>query len=390
MPTENERVVFLITRGDSVGGAQIHVRDIATALKGEGGNPLVITGGHGPFTEELTERGISWEIVPELVRNMNPWNDLKAIRRIQKILRRTSAAILSTHTAKAGLVGRVAAWLVQVPAIFTAHGWQFAPGISMAQRLAVWSTEVVISRLQMPQSRVITVSRFDYELALRSGAVPKKQLRLVHNGLPWMDPKVAATERGDRSGPVRIVMIARFQKQKDHSSLLHALAELPVDLQWHLELVGEDSSGTDKVKRLSKSLNLDSPGRMVTFAGHRSDIPNILASADLYCLISHWEGLPRSIIEAMRASLPVIASDVGGNRELVVPEQTGYLVPRGDTAALTQVFSKTIRDSKLRKTLGSNGRVRYEKFFSFPSMMSKTKVVWLEIKPNKGPDSWLH
>lgn len=398
-------VVFIITRGDSVGGAQIHVRDLAARLHAEGEAVLVLLGSTGPFTDDLDQRNVPWRTCPGLARSIHPLRDIRAVREVHRMLLRVRPRLVSTHTAKAGLAGRLAACWAGVPVLFTVHGWQFAPGIPRLQRLLVYGLELVLSRLPGPQ-RVITVSRFDLRLARRSGAVPLRRLRLVYNGLPEIGPgnsvtpvreHIAATPPPHR--PPRLIMIARFQAQKDHATLLRALAEAPGP--WELLLAGEEGPLSKHVQDLAEEMGFEKrwaagrdtvageatdgpPARApangaVAFLGHRSDIAELLAASDLYCLATNWEGLPRSIIEAMRAGLPVVASDVGGVRELVQDGVTGRVVPRGDVGALAHALRTLLGSGTDRRRMGIAARHRYEAFFTFEAMYQKTRKVWNEL-----------
>ncbi len=414
MLTENEppapsrlRVAFVITRGDSIGGAQIHVRDLTARLVANGADVLVLVGTTGPFTADLDRHTVRWCLCPALARSVNPLRDLHAIREVHRALLRYRPALVSTHTAKAGLVGRLASAWAGIPAVFTAHGWQFAPGIPPAQRALVYALELLLSRLPTHRGRVITVSRFDYRLARRSAAVPPARLRLVYNGLPDL-PHPPASHPPAQTPPARpprpipvLTMIARFQAQKDHSTLLHALAAVPGP--WKLLLVGEHGPTAAATQHTAASLGLPgaaaitptpdpagTPGlagtadrsgadRSVEFLGHRSDIAQLLAGTDIYCLVSHWEGLPRSIIEAMRAALPVVATNVGGVRELVRHEHSGVLIERADVSGLAAQLQRLLADPELRQKLGRNARRRYQVHFTFDAMYHATLAVWREL-----------
>lgn len=397
MPTSAEHhapgvdVVFIITRGDSVGGAQIHVRDLSVRLQSDGLKTLVLTGNRGTFTADLEARGVPWRVCPALARSINPARDFQAVREIRRVLLAVRPRLVSTHTAKAGLVGRLAAAWARVPVVFTAHGWQFSPGIPPTQRILVYALELLLARLPGP-SRVITVSRFDFRLARRSAAVPSQRLRLVYNGLPdkRMDKEAPVGNVTSRYTPTRLVMIARFQAQKDHATLVRALAELPGP--WILQLVGEDGPFSASIRDLVTQLELThSTGkssklprtqdmRHVEFLGHQRDIEELLAAADIYCLVTNWEGLPRSIIEAMRAGLPVVATDVGGVTELVRDGITGRVTGRGEVKELACALLQLIRDRDKRARMGMEGRRRYENLFTFEAMYRKTRTVWREIR----------
>ncbi len=363
MPIES--VLFVVTRGDSIGGAQIHVRDMARALQERGLRVAVAAGTTGALQMELDQSGILHFLIPGLVRTINPLSDLLAVRSLRKVIRDFRPDLVSCHTAKAGLVGRLAAYWCRVPAVFTAHGWQFAEGIPLWQKLIVLALEIVLSRMSR---RIITVSSYDRDLALRLGLGSPRKIVLVHNGMPWRERPHAADPPG---GPVRIVMVARFQEQKDHASLFAAL-ELLDSLPWVLELIGD---GPDLSRWKSWVSRRGWSGR-VFFDGQRLDVPEILDRCGIFVLASRWEGFPRSILEAMRASLPVVVSDVGGCREAVADGKTGFLVPAGDSKALAGKLEALILNPALRKRLGAAGRLRYEEEFTFEAMLKNTMAAW--------------
>jgi len=369
MHTDCKTIAFVITRGDSIGGAQIHVRDFSRHLKLLGWSPIVYLGSSGALTSELDASGIRWRLVPGLVRSVNPVHDLRAILRLAAMLRQDSPCLVSCHTAKSGMVGRLAAFLAGIPSLFTAHGWQFAEGIGRLQKLLVLAIEFVCGRLSR---KIITVSQYDYKLALHYHLFPEVRLRLVHNGMPaFALPQANAA----RSIP-RIIMIARFQPQKDHTSLLQALSGLQ-DYAWQLDLVGDGPGMADSQEQ---ALQLDIAER-IRFLGQRLDVSELLAEADLFVLASHWEGFPRSILEAMRAGLPVVASDVGGVRESVEDGVSGYVVPRGDVLALRAALRALLGDETHRRHMGHCGRQSFDRNFTFEAMFRRTAKVWTEVQP---------
>jgi glycosyltransferase involved in cell wall biosynthesis len=276
--------------------------------------------------------------------------------------------LVSAHSSKAGVLGRMAARSLGIPVIFTAHGWAFTPGIPNHQAaLYTW-----IERLAAPlASKVITVSEFDRRLALARGVAPSRKLVTIHNGMPDVDP----TLRADPSrNPVRFAMVARFEPQKDHTTLLQAFAGLQQE-GWTLDLIG-DGPLQAGAEELSQRLGL--AGR-VRFWGQRMDVDLRLADAQVALLISNWEGFPRSILEAMRAGLPVIATAVGGVVESVRNGETGFTVSRGDVAGLRQRLAQLLRDPDLRARLGRNARQLYEERFTLEKTLDKTLAVYREV-----------
>jgi glycosyltransferase involved in cell wall biosynthesis len=169
-------------------------------------------------------------------------------------------------------------------------------------------------------------------------------------------------------------MVGRHVPQKDHPTLLRALAKLR-DKAWTIDLIGSGPN-EGKNQALARELGL---AERVRFLGYRTDVADRMAETDVNVLISNWEGLPRSIIEAMRAGLPTVASDVGGNRELVVDDSTGYLAPRGDADAVANRLAGLIDDRHKRKALGTNARRSFEQGFTFTAMFDNTMAVYRRI-----------
>lgn len=366
MPTDlPSSVLFVITRGDSIGGGQIHVRDLARALQARGVRVAVAAGSRGALQEELAKTSIPYFEIPDLVRSIHPLYDLVAISALRRRIRAFRPSLVSCHTAKAGLVGRVAALLEGVPTLFTAHGWQFAEGIPAWQKLTVLTVETVLARLT---KRIITVSSYDRDLALAYRLGSTAKLKLVHNGMPWLDRVPSGV---GSASTVRFIMVARFQEQKDHATLFQAFERIE-GLPWSLELIGD---GPD-LPRWQRWVDERGWSSRVRFSGQVLDVPRRLEGSDVFVLASLWEGFPRSILEAMRASLPVVVSDVGGVRESVVDGRSGFVVPPRDVQALADRLKLLIADADLRRSLGEAGRARYEAEFTFEAMLEKTLRVW--------------
>ena len=124
-------------------------------------------------------------------------------------------------------------------------------------------------------------------------------------------------------------------------------------------------------------------GHRVHFLGQRMDVHQILAQAQISLLVTNWEGFPLSILESMRAGLPVIASRVGGIYEAVDEGETGYLVARGEVIQLQERIAYLLADSELRQRLGSNGRNRFLQNFTLTEAVSKTVAVYRDVlKPS--------
>lgn len=366
------KIAYLITRMDEYGGAQVHVRDLSLWLKGQGHEVAVIAGTSGRITDFLEEQGVEFLETPELERAIHPLKDWKAFLQIRAALKKFQPDILSCHSSKAGLLGRLAARSLGIKVVFTAHGWAFTEGVPAKSRFIYRSIE----KLAGPFSdHIITVSDYDRQLALKAEIAPPDKITTVHNGMP-MRPLT----RGHRNGATRIIMVARIAIPKDYDLLIQALTKI-TDMQWTLDIIG-GGDDTD-LRQLVKDLGLD---ERVNFLGERNDVPELMENkADIYCLISKWEGLPRSILEAMRAGLPVIASNVGGVAECVENGQTGYLVEAQNIEELSHTLRLVIPDAGLQQQLGRNGRRKFEEEFTFLAMAQKTFAIYHSVLQSVSP-----
>jgi glycosyltransferase involved in cell wall biosynthesis len=362
------RIVYLVTTASPIGGAQIHVRDLAAAVSAQGHSPTVITSGRGPFIDDLRRLGIPVVVLRHLSVPIHPLRDLRAFREIRAALTELRPELIAAHSSKAGILGRLAGRSLHVPVVFTVHGWAFTPGVPPWQAAVYRQVERLVGPLA---SKIITVSEFDRQLGLAARIAGEDRLVTVHNGMPDV-PQSLRADPGRT--PVRLVMVARFGAQKDHPTLFRALAQLR-NHGWELDLIG-DGPLRGEVESLAVALGL---GDRVRFLGQRTDVDQLLARAQISLLVTNWEGFPLSILESMRAGLPVVASSVGGVGESLRDEENGYLVPRGDVEALRDRIERLVTSSDLRVRMGANGRARYEQDFTLSHGVARTLAVYQNV-----------
>ncbi len=355
------RIAYVITRSDDLGGAQIHVRDLASRLRQSDHDVVVLAGGGGVLARQLKERGVQVVTLRHMARPIRPLSDLRALRELVGHLRRIRPDIISTHSSKAGILGRLAGRRLGIPTITTAHGWLFDLPRSGRRQWVVWSIEKSMAPLAR---RIVTVCESDRRLAIESGVSDSERFVTIHNAMLDVEADLRADPAAD---PPRLLMVARFAPQKDHATLLRALANL-TDLEWQLDLVGTGPL-EESVRALVGSLGLS---ERVHFLGMREDVPELIAKSQAYVLISHWEGFPRSILEALRAGVPVVATDVGGVREAVIDGDTGYLVPENDDVRLADRLQLLLEDPVLRATMGRSARAHYEEHFTFDRLVDES------------------
>ncbi len=360
------KILFVLTSSAYVSGPQVHLRDLGSALAARGHQVRIAAGGTGPFSEELDQLGLSYTALRHMVAPIRLWTDLLGVFELVSLMRREKPDLVSVHSSKAGILGRIAARLCGIPALHTAHGWSFTDAIPGAGRYRT------AERMVAPLARkIITVCERDRKLAIDNGVGTEAQLVTIHNGMPDVDAEL----RADPSvSPPRLVMVSRLVAQKDHATLFQALAKLR-DKDWELDLVGTGEL-QDELEQLAYDLEI---AKRVHFLGGRSDVAAILARSQIFLLISKYEGFPRSILEGMRAGLPVIASDVSGVNEAVIHERNGLLTPAGDSQVLARQIETLLSAPERRTVMGREGRAFYEQYFTFDALLEKTCAVYSEI-----------
>jgi glycosyltransferase involved in cell wall biosynthesis len=356
--------LFLVTRAER-GGAQAHVLDLVIGMRGRF-EAEVATGEEGFLTEACRARGISVHVVPYLEREIKPFKDVRAVRELLKLMRRTQPDLVHAHTFKAGFLGRLAAKRLKIPCVYTVHMWPFGPAVPLSWRIAAPICERMAARWC---DRIISVSELGVDIAAEHSICNSAKVIPIWNGIP--DHPARARLRRDTN--LTCTMVARFTHFKDHSLLLRAFAQAAVDAR--LLLVGEGET-LPAAKRLAGELGIR--GR-VEFTGGRADVPELLAGSDVFVLASKQETLPISILEAMRAGLPVIASDVGGISEEVVHGRTGLLVRPGSVEQLSAGLKGLIEHNALRRRMGRAGRRRFERTFLADTMIQRTSSVYGEV-----------
>lgn len=362
------RIAYVITRADAVGGASIHVRDLARAMLERGHQPLVLVGGIGPVTDQLAGAGVPFRAVEFLGRAVHPLRDWRALAALTQTLREFQPDLVSTHTAKAGWIGRAACARLGLPAIYTPHGLPIGNRISVAAGAIFRIAESWASRWTRA---IICVCDYEKRLALAKRIAGPENLFVVHNGVRDIAPGLRADPG---PGPVRICSLARLEAPKDHATLLQALAGLRPET-WELDLIG-DGPLEPSIRRQAATLGL---AERVHFLGYQPEPARALGRAQLFVLSSRSEAFPRSVLEAMRAGLPVVASDVGGVGEAVVDGVNGLLVPRGNPQALFAAIGQLAASAPRRQQLGAAARQTFEARFRVEFMVEKTEAVYATV-----------
>lgn len=372
----------------NVGGPALHATLLADRLDPLRYHTRLVAGREGPGEANyLTLTGQSLEnltIIPSLGREIRGTQDVFAFVQLYRLIRQMRPHIVHTHTAKAGTLGRLAARLAGVPVVIhTYHGHVFQGYFSPVKTRLFLSIERGLARWT---DRLLTVSEaVRRDLLLQRIGSPER-LRVVPLGLD-LDPFLHCdglrgqlrVELGVGDTPL-VGIVARLVPIKRHEDFLAAAAAVVRRLSACRFLVVGDGELRDSLKARVRALGLD--GR-VHFLGWRGDLPRLYADLDLVVLTSASEGLPVSLIEAMAAARPVVATRVGGVPDLVEDGVTGLLVPPGDPGALAEAIVALLADPERRRHMGEAGRKRVYPAFSASRLLADMDRLYAELLREK-------
>ena len=385
------RVLHVITRL-IVGGAQEN-----TLLSVEGLDRLpefeaVLATGldRGPEGDLLdrARRTTRLVIVPELARDISPLADLRALWKLYHLIRRGRYHIVHTHSSKAGVLGRVAAWLAGTPiVVHTLHSLVFHDYQPWAVNRTYWALKKLCAPLT---DHYISVSRLVAEKAIAAGIAPRERFTTIYSGmeLDWFlsasaDAGGVRRELGIPQGAPVVGKIARLFPLKGHDQLFDAIPGIVARVPGvRFLLVGDGLLQAHLRERARQGGYLDN----LVFAGlvPRERIPAMLSAMDLLVHTSLREGLARVLPQALAMGKPCVSFDLDGASEVVIPGETGFLVKPDDVAGLQESIVRLLADAGLRARLGASGRARVDPAFRAETMVTEIAEVYRRLLGRQG------
>ena len=335
------------------------------------------------FVELLQRQGFEVQILP-IRRHISPFLDLWSVLKLYRYLRRRRFDVVHVRTAKAGMIGRLAARLARVPVIvYTAHAFPFH------EYLSPWRIRLY-ALLERVASRLCDVIAVDSECVRARGLACKvaapDRIRVIPMGIDTerFDPAKYLLERGSIRAELGLApestvigAVARFVPDKGLDTLLRAVSILAKKFpQLQCLLIG-DGPLREELRKLSARLDLD---RRIVFAGYRTDIPRVLAILDLYMLPTRREGFGVAFTEAMSMEVPVITSRIAPLDGIIVDGRTGVLAEVGDPEAFARAAAPLLEHPELRQRMGQAGRRHVVERFEQTLMCAAYERLFLECR----------
>ncbi|MDH7578548.1 MAG: glycosyltransferase [Bacillota bacterium] len=369
------KLLFAST-GLAYGGAETQLVRLATRLKTRGWEVKIVSMlPPAAYIEELKAAGIPVESLG--MRRGVP--DPRALFRLGRILRHEWPQVVHSHMVHANLLARLARVLAPIPVLVcTAHNINEG---GRCRELAYRLTDFLCDLTTQ-------VSRAGLERYVRVGAVPEGKICFIPNGVdterfsPAPEARARLWRELGLNNAFAWLAVGRFEFQKDYPTMLRAFASVAEKHKNAILLVAGQGPQRKEMEHLAKELGI---GERVRFLGVRRDIPELMNAADAYVMSSLWEGMPMVLLEAGAVGLPVVATDVGGNREVVRDGGSGLLVPPGNPQILARAMLRMMElPAAERRKMGERGREHVVAHYSLEKVVDQWEALYRELLAKKG------
>jgi glycosyltransferase involved in cell wall biosynthesis len=378
------KIAHIITRLIS-GGADEHVISLVAGLDKSIFTCCLIAGGDSEILTRAESKGINIIKVKFLVRKINPLKDIYALIHILFILKKIKVDIVHTNTAKAGIIGRLAAKLAGVPIIVhTLHGLSYNEYMPKLKRVFYIYLERWVNKIT---DRIISVSEIIKNKSIRLGTADKQKMVTIYSGIDMrrfnnINTNIILIKKSLNIHPDYLIIgtVARLEQRKGLRYFVEIVNRLrSYQSKFKAVIVGEGPEYNNLLERASL-LGLQDT---LLFTGYRHDVLEIMSLFDILCLTSLWEGIPRILVEGGLLRKPLVAFDIDGNSEVIKEGVNGYLIPKLDIDAFVQALNKLYSDQNLRLRLSrGNKKIGFTQW-DLSTMIEKTQVLYGELVQRK-------
>lgn len=370
------RILFIST-GLDYGGAETQLVHISIKLKLRGWKVKIVS--LKPplaYMDKLEEAdipvsslGVRWKIP-----------DPRLILHLLRLIREWRPHIVHSYMVHANLLTRIVRPLAPIPVLICS-----ARNVNEGGRL-----RELLYRITDPLCDLTTqVSRVGLDRYVRIGAVPRHKIRYIPNGVDTERFKPVQKLRATKRKELLLnddyfcwLAVGRFHPQKDYTCMLRSFAEVAKARPDVLLIIAGDGPLRPEMEKLASALGI---AEQVRFLGVRQDVPELMNAADAYVMSSAWEGMPNVLLEASATGLPIVATNVGGNSEIVLDGKTGFLVPPKDPSALAQAMLRLMDLPKEeRQKMGQAGREHVLVNFSLERVVDMWESLYTELIAKKG------
>lgn len=295
----------------------------------------------------------------------------RTVQKLAAYIRTNNIDVVHCHNFSPHFYGTMAGLVSGVPAITTKHGSH-----TLNPHYRFWLNRVA----SLFSKKIVCVSNDAQVIARQEERDPAKKLITILNGIDT--DRFCGTDKGIKGpyppkGENRVIgIVARLSAEKDHKTLINAFSIVKKTINDVVLLVVGDGPALEANRLLARTLGLDNS---ISFLGSRHDIPELMASMDIFVLSSLSEGISLTLLEAMASRLPIVCTNVGGNPEVVADGKTGYIVPPYNPIAMAEKIIALLQDRLLRENFGNAGLARAIDQFSIKAVMKRYEKIYMDV-----------
>ena len=375
MAENKKKIIYLVTQSEW-GGAQKYIYDLATNLPKDRFDILVAAGeGDNELFNRLEDKKIPVYRLKHIVRAIRPIKDLLALFELIKLFKKEKPDIIHLNSSKISILGSLAAKSYKSKTIYTVHGWVFNEPLHAWKKKFYYYAEKLTARWK---NLIITVSEYDHQIALKNKIADPKKLITITNGisqLNFLEAKLAKNEllAQHATQDKRLIgTIANLYPTKGIEYLIKAAAELIKNDSNLIFIVIGQGSERKKLEQLIKNNKLTNNFLLL---GKIDKAYKYLKAFDIFVLPSVKEGWPYTLLEALSAGLPIVATKVGGVPEIICDQKNGLLVTAADEKSLAKAINELISNPKLVSSLKQNSLESSQRF-DFKNTLEKTLKIY--------------
>ncbi len=385
MSKSQTKILYLVTQSD-FGGAQHYLYDLTANLSKN--FIIVVASGEqtnkGELAKKLKAAGVRYLPLSHLKRAISPWHDWLAFWQIVNLIKKEKPNIVHLNSSKVSILGSFAAWLCKVPKIiYTVHGWVFNEDLPVGKKFFYKILERLTARFK---TGIICLSEWEKQNTVRQKIAPAAKISVIYNGIAPINflPRLKAREQLAKitgapidDQTILIGAIGNLYKNKGYEYLIEAVNMLRAMRYALCVIIG---AGPEK-NNLQLRINNYALQNKIILAGAIPDAAQLLCAFDVYVCSSVKEGLPYSILEAMQAELPIVATSVGAVPEIISNGQNGLLTEPKNANQLAEKIQYLINNPGTAKKLGGHAQADVKKRFSLEKMMAETQIIYLDREP---------
>ena len=384
------RTCHVITRM-IVGGAQENTLLTCRDHLEKGHEVVLVTGPTGGPEGKLLQQqplpGLEIVEIPDLVRELRPGADWRAYRQLRRFFGSRSFDVVHTHSSKAGILGRLAAWRERVPVVVhTVHGQAFHPyQAAWRNRVYIWAERFAARRCH----RIYSVAQAMIDQCVAAEVAPTEKYQVVYSGMDmdaFVNARPDAELRGSLGIPADALVVgkvARLFELKGHEYLIQAAPGIVSRFPNTRFLLVGDGNLRGELEAEIGRLGL---AEHFVFAGlvPPSEVCRYTALMDVLVHLSLREGLPRTVVQALASGVPAIGFPLDGTPEVILEGRTGHLCPTGDAAAVGEAVCGLLGDPERRRRMGAAGRELVTERFSWRRMGQVLEEEYRRLRSNAG------